>query len=410
MSLIGQPRDRIEISEEAKDLIRNGDLIERYTEFATKQVPGMREFHEALAILAVGHAVRNMKPLRTASPRLFVLCITREPRVGKTLSFKLARDSILSCFPVEEVALATPEGFADLLNSYQRPPVIAIDEFGASLAAGYTRMDHFLLRAYDGTAWTMVFRKDGIKTVPKEKMRISVVAMTTTESLSKATRVLEYALSGLFARFLIVRGDRGRIPDRIEPNPTFGQAVRWIEQNADGLHEFEFENSDARNEVVNAIDYILHGLPEELQMVYRGIDEQTAKVAMAHAATRLDNTITVEDADYAVSFVEQTVKRSGELMADVVETEYSYESKIARLADRIYNYVLSQGGRVNRSQVLRNLHLKAALADKAEKLLIEEERLAVIKAARPAFYCIPSSDKCEKCEYRKACPLFIVHL
>ena len=80
--------------------------------------------------------------------------------------------------------------------------------------------------------------------------------------------------------------------------------------------------------------------------------------------------------------------------------------EIANLADRIYNKVVREGGRAERRIVLRHLHIKAALARDAERLLEDEERLATVQAVRPAFYCIPNTVvKCQECEYRRVCPL-----
>ena len=234
------------VDEAAVAEILDTGLIEAYTNYASKLAPGFETFHKLLAITAINHklGLKGVEIPRTSSPRLFLLVVA-PPRTGKTLSVKIAIRSIFTNLPVEQLATGTPEGLAELLSRSLTPPIIVVDEIGHSLATGYSRIDHFLLRAYDGTAWQHITRNNPIY-VPAERMRVSLVGMTTPQALSRAQNVNQYALAGVFARFLMLSGNKTNPPDIIPKRPEFGVAAVRVASRADNNSVVGFEGNDAR--------------------------------------------------------------------------------------------------------------------------------------------------------------------
>jgi len=391
--------------EQAEQLIQAG-LMDEYVKFAEKQAPGWREAHAALACLAVGHAIRDRIIPLAGHPRVFLL-LTAPTRAGKTYITKLAEHSI---FPDEwylDIATATPEGLAELLSNTEEPPILVIDEIGLSLAADYSRIEHFLLRAYNGDPWRHIVRGQPIY-VPKHRMHVSVIGMSVPQTLIQLRPnmpVYMYAISGLLSRFLVMTGRLTKQPLYMEPDPRFRAAIKTIAETPLS-HKFTISNT-AIQEITNMARNLeqRYADTDMASNIVKGIHEHIARLAACHAASRLEDHIDEEDADYAITIIEDNIDHAMEIIEDI-EIVDQKTATIHKKATRLIAIL----AKVKKPVTARYLYRKLKVsADEFRRHILPtarswNENIRVFPDGRTDIICSQYRTKlCEQCKYKHVC-------
>lgn len=426
MALIGSNRTpRAVISEPAKKLVCSGELIESYVQFATQQLPFVELFHEAHVLTAIGHACRDTKiPMaETRGVRQFFL-IVAPSRTGKGASVKIAKKNVLAPLAVQEIVSGSMEGVAQSLARGTRP-VLIFDEIGYFLEREYSRqIAALIIKAYDGDQWEHITRQQPF-IVSRENMRVSVTAMSTPDKILAALTSSEIS-SGFLPRFIVInlklsreqkRQQRRMLAEFFSAEPVFREAVEWIRMNAP--ESVVFQDSNVREHFFAVLDEIeddTADLDNTVQEAYAAANEHIISIAATKALSELRDFITEEDIDYALDFYKKTSLAAREFIAEAVNMPRTYEDKISMVADKILLYVSTRGGLVAKRDVMNALRRFRPLVNKAEKILQEQEKLAIVKqftgnARKPkTLYCTRMPDGCEDCNFRKYCSYAITRI
>ena len=396
-------------------MVASGQLIEAYAAFAEEQIPDLKELHTALALAAVGLATRNTFVPKVSGRGTRQLIFAVMPAgYGKGASVKLAKRTILSPLPVLEIASGSMEGLAEELSRRLSPPFLVMDEFAVLLKREYSSSITKLIRkAYDGDRWIHMVREKPYA-VPQERMRLCLAAFTTPADLTDALEEVDVG-SGFLPRLVLIVRNPGEY-DETERFFSIADVFRVDRIFAEALHYISINTPDSvaidncRNHAKNVLRDLSQAFGDGLFEVKARLGEHLVSVAAAHAVARLDEEITREDITFAADFIRETIIASKPLLSQIVGRQHTFEQKVADLADKIEQKVQEQGGRAKRRDVLRSLHIAAALADKAEKLLLMEERVAVYRDGRRRYYCIPDESKCDECPFRSTCSFIVQRL
>jgi len=371
------------ISENARLLINEGGLIEEYAKYAQQYAPRWTTAHYVLAALAVNHAIRNARiPMSRGGPRIYALLIA-PTSAGKGLTYSIAESSILPESWTLHLSIATPEGLAEALldeRELPEPPIIAMSEFGQSLATEYSRIQQFILESYDGRPWISKTKSNPIR-VPAHRTRISFVGMTTPEPLLDPNLprnlIYRYAVSGLMARMILLTGDirYSEVPDYIEPRREFAEAVAYVSQTPIAHSQFRMP-IQLRHEIGAFVDEI-HDKYQELRGVFGRLGEHIIKLAAAFAASRLEDIIEEQDVDSAIDILRDVIPSVAKLVGDILSTT-PQEIRVETLERRLYRLLRERAGNkpIPLRDAYRSLHVRK---DDLLRLIdeLEDDRIRV---------------------------------
>lgn len=394
--------------EEAQQLLEAG-LIEEYTKFAEKQAPGWKTAHTVLACLAVGHTIRDKVIPYGGNPRIFTLLVA-PTRTGKTFSTTLAMRSLLPPDWILNLATATPEGLIEILNNAETVPVLVIDELGKSLATEYSRLDHFILRAYNDEEWWHIVRdKNKRRRVPRERMRVSIVGMSTPKTLiytSPRQPLFMHAISGLLSRFIVISGQLTKKPKYLEPDTTFRVAIEII-ANTPLKNRFTIDNN-AAEEILNTADSLVakYGDLEIAGNAVRGIHEHMAKLAACHAASRLEDHIEIEDAEFAIETIQHNIGISLGILEDAAEIADIRTARTRKLALKLIAILNEHGEPLNARYIYRRLRISAQELKNDVLPLAQslDEKIVEFYDGPKHIICgMHGTDICRSCRYHDVC-------
>ena len=400
---------RQSISESARSLLSEGSLIEEYAKHAQQYAPRWIHAHYVLAALAVNHAIRNARiPMSRGGPRIYALLLA-PTSAGKGLTFSIAESSIIPEEWLLHISIATPEGLAEALldeRELPTPPIIAMSEFGQSLATEYSRIQQFILESYDGRPWISKTKTNPIR-VPAHRTRISFIGMTVPDPLldpDLPRLAYRYAISGLMARMILLTGDikYSEVPDYIKPRREFAEAVMYISQTPIAHSQFRM-HTQLRGEIAGFVDEI-HSKYPELRSVFGRLGEQAVKLATAFAASRLEDTIEEQDIENAIEILGEAIPPVAELVADMLSATPK-EARKTTVESRLYRILRERAANnpIPLRDVYRSLHVrKAELIQLIDEL--EDEDIRVFWSGSRNMICYRADpEKCESCPYKRQC-------
>lgn len=383
------------------------DIIEKIG----KYYRGLSDTFAILTCLAVNHAI-SFARMPVASSRLFVALDS---------SFSHEKSFIIRTFAkymipenwyahlykpsVEEIVfLFWPK------KGVVKPPILILEDFDYSFIKNPAGIHSFISAVYDDIPWWFYSEKTN-SIVPVDVSGISLLADISRKIFCESSLLLDdeihkHFLVDIFSRMVIVRGRVNldsllRAPDELK---IIRSIIGWISEHPYMFLRFEFEHTSVKKEVLDFCEEKISENRDDtfIMSAVSRLYEHVIKIAVAHAACRLDNTVDDNDIDFAIDIIDRILPIKIKMIRDIlfiIAREYGEKILINRLVRIMKKF---------RQPIrLREIYRRLGITKEETKILLKKvygEKVRYVYDGRSCLVCCKiGSEDCLSCRYRLQC-------